>query len=106
MDNWFSLGEEVGVVTENYPEVNGDYKIIGKLSREEAAQRIGCIEFIKLFTSDEYYILEGLSFSDKNRPSVVYDFVSLRALRKKHKGSGMQFNEMIKALNTTIVEWA
>lgn len=104
MNNWFEVGEEVGVVSKSYPEINGDYKIIAVLTPQEAAIRCGAENYIERFLSGSYYVLQGLLFEDKNNKHIVYDFAGIGSLRKKHKGSEMRYNEMIKSLNVDIVE--
>lgn len=84
MRPYFSVGEEVIFVSQNFPERNGEYVVrsIGKVE-----------QFVIISTSERFMDLGydiGIHING-------YSAAAQRSLRKKHKPADQSFSELIKS---------
>ena len=101
MNNLFAIGEIVVRRTSNYPEHNGEYEVEGIISSSEMKE---LHPLMRVPSGTIFYKLSG--FNVKLATGEVSNHSCEDYLFKKHDGCGQDYNEMIKTLNTTIVEWA
>lgn len=89
--NLFEVGEIVILESENYPELNGEYPVVGVYFEGLALLASGGFE------KDTFvYELHGVS-------SDIEAWVE-SALRKKYKPSSEDFRSMMNTLKTNIIE--
>ena len=87
--NLFEVGEVVVIQSKINPEYNGE----------------GIVEKVKL---DSFLCVDGSRYKGwtyvlEDQPDKSRAYIE-PSLRKKHKGCGQDYNEMIKSLNLDIVE--
>lgn len=103
---YFSVGEEVILVSETYSEYNGEQRIKHVLYygdsffdriAEENTKRIPTN-----YNGKPFYILEEIIPNENNTTEIAF---KQTALRKKHQPSEMNFNELMSSLNAPITTW-
>lgn len=93
----FEVGEEVILVSKNYPEFNGEYIVEGFMS---AGTKYNCECGKEWQWTENAYVLNG-NFSIKQTCGCTTTGEALeKSLRKKYKGSDFSFDEIIKEIKS------
>lgn len=91
MNNWFSVGEQVFLVSESQAQHNGEYVINEIISRQ-------LYEISKGIVEDGVAVDLGFVADKGNQ------YWDIKSIRKKYKPSSEDFQSMMDTLKTNIVE--
>lgn len=95
----FAVNEQVIVVSQNYPEINGEYTVSEIITKEQFELKHPLIFIAKC---EFYYRLTGLSYQGtfrNGKPApVLFEHVGEINLRKKHTPSSDSFTSMMDKL--------
>ncbi|MAI12873.1 MAG: hypothetical protein CMM15_02560 [Rhodospirillaceae bacterium] len=93
----FEVGEEVILVSKNYPEFNGEYIIESFM---KAGTKCNCQCGKEWQWNENVYVINA-NFSIKQACGCTTTGEALESsLRKKHKGSDFSFDEMMKEIKS------
>jgi hypothetical protein len=105
MNQLYSIGEQVLRQAPNYPECNGEYKIVGIISSVEMQS----LHPVMSTLPGNYYELEGLKVLVTNMSGIPTGTISRHThesfLRKIHKPSTQSFTEMMSVLKMPNKVW-
>ncbi len=106
MNNWFSIGERILLISQEHPEFNGEYEIILIQSDTEdhPDPHYGHMLEVGFGEGYLYYLDDPKLFQfdeDGEKVSICWH---VSALRKKHKPSSEDFQSMMDTLKTNIAE--
>lgn len=101
---YFSVGEQVLLVSKYNPEYNGDYTVIDIISRSERNMKAEKSGFVFSSDSDCPYSYD-LGFSRPLRNDCgEWRYFGQAALRKKHRPADESFSELMTNYNSVITE--
>lgn len=93
----FAVNEQVIVVSENYPEINGEYIVSEIITNKQFESK-----YPLFATTGFFYGLVGLSFQGTFRSGqpapVLFEHVGEHTLRKKHTPSSDSYTSMMDKL--------